>query len=171
MNRCRGQAEQSRLANNQLTWLWLSALVLALDLVTKFLAQQWLEPFQPNEVLPFFNFTLVFNRGAAFSFLGDASGWQRWFFVAMGLVAVIYIVSWLRRLSAGENWTAAALALILGGAVGNLLERLWLGQVTDFLDVYYRDWHWPTFNIADSAISIGVSLFIIDRLLFSRRLH
>ncbi len=159
----------SRLTNNQLTWLWLSGLVLALDLVTKYLAQQWLEPFQPNEILPFFNFTLVFNRGAAFSFLGDASGWQRWFFIAIGLVAVIVIVFWLRRLSAGEKWTAAALALILGGAVGNLVERVWQGQVTDFLDLYYRDWHWPTFNIADSAISIGVGLYIIDRLLLSRR--
>lgn len=161
----------SRFSNNQLTWLWLSALVLALDLVTKYLAQQWLNPFQPNEVLPFFNLTLVFNRGAAFSFLGDASGWQRWFFIAIGFVAVIVIVSWLRRLSAGEKWTAAALALILGGAVGNLVERLWKGQVTDFLDLYYRNWHWPTFNIADSAISIGVGLYLIDRLLCSRRLR
>ncbi|MEE8342419.1 MAG: signal peptidase II [Gammaproteobacteria bacterium] len=159
----------SRLANNQLTWLWLSGLVLALDLVTKYLAQQWLEPFQPNEVLPFFNFTLVFNRGAAFSFLGDASGWQRWFFIGIGLVAVIVIVFWLRRLSAGEKCTAAALALILGGAVGNLVERLWQGQVTDFLDLYYRDWHWPTFNIADSAISVGIVLFLLDGVLRTRK--
>ncbi len=159
----------SRLANKQLSWVWLSGLILALDLVTKYLAQQWLEPYQTNEVLPFFNFTLAFNRGAAFSLLGDASGWQRWFFIAIGLVAVIVIVGWLRRLSAGEKWTAVALALILGGAMGNLVERIWQGQVTDFLDLYYRDWHWPTFNIADSAISVGVGLYLIDRLLLSRR--
>ena len=147
-----------------LRWLWLSGFVLMLDLVSKFMAQQMLEPFRPYGLLPFFNLTLVFNRGAAFSFLSDAAGWQRWFFIGLGLVAVVVIVIWLRVLTTRDKWTAAALALVLGGAVGNLLDRIWQGQVTDFLDVYYRDWHWPTFNIADSAISIGVGIFIIDNL-------
>jgi len=154
---------------NSSHWLWLAGIILALDLITKYLAQLWLEPYQPLEVLPFFNLTLVFNRGAAFSFLSDASGWQRWLFVGLGLVASVVIIFWLRRLPRQEKWTAVALVLVLGGALGNLVERLWQGHVTDFLDVYYRGWHWPAFNVADSAISIGVVLLLMDGLLSSRR--
>ena len=148
------EQKQSNLKN----WLWISLLVIILDQLTKLLADNMLGYHQPVAVMPMFNLTLMYNTGAAFSFLSDAGGWQRWFFIGLGLIAVVVIVVWLWRLTSRDNWTAAALALVLGGAVGNLVDRIWQGQVTDFLDVYYRDWHWPTFNIADSAISIGVSI-------------
>ena len=147
-----------------LKWLWLSALVVALDQASKWLAEQRLDYGVPVPVLPSFNLTLLYNRGAAFSFLAEADGWQRWFFTAVALVAVVAILAWLRRLDAGRRWTAAGLALILGGALGNLVDRILLGHVVDFIQVYYGSFYWPAFNIADSAISVGAAMLIWESL-------
>ena len=144
-----------------LHWLWLSLVVLAVDLWTKSLAENALQLYQRIEVLPFFNFTLAYNSGAAFSFLADAGGWQRWFFTAIALVASVVIVGWLLKLR-GERMVAIALALILGGALGNLWDRVMLGHVVDFLDFHWAGYHFPAFNIADSAITVGAVLLIID---------
>lgn len=145
-----------------LKWLWLSVLVIVLDQLTKYIASTSLEMYKPVAVMPMFNWTLMHNTGAAFSFLHDAGGWQRWFFTIIALVVSVVIVSWIRKLARHEKWQAIALALILGGAIGNVIDRIHLGYVIDFIDVYYQQWHWPAFNIADSAIFLGVAMFIID---------
>lgn len=147
-----------------LRWLWLSAVVIALDQATKSLAAATLVLYQPRPVAPFLNLTLMHNTGAAFSFLSDAAGWQRWFFVAVALGISAVIAVWLHRLRAGQLWLAAALALILGGALGNVWDRITLGYVVDFIDVYYHRWHWPAFNLADSAISVGAVMLVLDGL-------
>lgn len=145
-------------------WLALAMLVVVFDQLTKSLADSLLAYGEPLVVLPSFNLTLLYNRGAAFSFLSDASGWQRWFFVVVSATASVLLTLWLRHLKPGQVLLAAALALVLGGAVGNLIDRLWLGHVIDFIQVYYRDYYWPAFNIADSAISVGAVLLIWDSL-------
>ncbi len=145
-------------------WIWLSVLVVVLDQATKYLAETLLVMHQPVSVLPGFNLMLTYNTGAAFSFLADAGGWQRWFFLGLGSAVSVGLTIWLTRLKPGERWLAAALALILGGAVGNLIDRLWLGQVIDFIQLYYDRWYWPAFNIADSAITLGAVLLIVDSL-------
>jgi len=152
-----------------LKWLWLSVVVVVLDQATKYLASSELQFAVPVPVLPFFNFTLLHNTGAAFSFLSDASGWQRWFFVGTALVVSLVIVVWLRRMGKHEVWIAVALSLILGGAVGNLIDRINFGYVVDFVDLYYGQWHWPAFNVADSAITVGAAILVIDGLLGLRR--
>lgn len=147
-------------ARSALHWLWLSLLVIILDQASK----QWAELVLSRgqiEVLSWFNFTLAYNRGAAFSFLADAGGWQRYFFLGIGLVAVIIIVAWLRKLRADATQNAAGLALILGGAIGNLYDRALYGHVIDFIDWHYAGWHWPAFNLADSAIMIGAVLVVL----------
>ena len=145
-------------------WLWLSVLVIALDQATKFLAETLLVMHEPAPVLPGFNLMLTYNTGAAFSFLAHAGGWQRWFFLGLGATVSIGLIVWLGRLKPGEKWLAAALALILGGAVGNLIDRAWLGQVIDFIQLYYDRWYWPAFNIADSAITVGAVLLVLESL-------
>ena len=152
-----------------LRWLWLAALVVLLDQISKQLAEQSLTLHQPVAVMPSLNFTLMYNQGAAFSFLSDAGGWQRWLFSALAGGISIAIVWWLKGMERGEKVLAAALALVLGGALGNLLDRLLYGHVVDFLDVYYADWHWPAFNIADSAITVGAVLMVLDSLFGQRR--
>lgn len=152
-------------------WLGLSVVVIVLDQLTKQLAEAKLVYAQPLEVLPSFNLTLLYNRGAAFSFLSDAGGWQRWFFVTISLVASIALVVWLRKLEPAQTRLAAALALVLGGAVGNLIDRLWLGHVVDFIQLYYGSFYWPAFNIADSAITIGAVLLIADALFTPKEHH
>ena len=145
-----------------LKWLWLSFVVLVLDQVTKLAVAANMQLYQSIQVLPFFNLTYVHNTGAAFSFLSEAGGWQRWFFAVLAFVISVVITVWLVRLKRHETLLAVSLALVLGGAVGNLIDRLAYGYVIDFLDVYYQDWHWPAFNIADSAITIGVALMIAE---------
>ena len=145
-----------------LKWTWLAVVVVILDQLTKYIASTSLEMYQPVAVMPMFNWTLMHNTGAAFSFLADAGGWQRWFFAIIALVISVVIIAWIQRLKQDEKWQAIALALILGGAIGNVIDRIWLGYVVDFIDVYYKQWHWPAFNIADSAIFIGVVMIIID---------
>ena len=144
-------------------------MVLLLDQVTKLLVDAKLAMHQPLPLMPMFSLTKVYNPGAAFSFLGDAGGWQRWFFIALSLGVSLFLFFWLRRLGPRDGRIALALALILGGAIGNLIDRLVYGYVIDFLDVYYGDWHWPTFNIADSAIFIGACLLILDALMGQKK--
>lgn len=150
--------------NNALPWLWLSGLVIALDFLTKRWAETALNYNDPVAVMPFFNFTLLHNTGAAFSFLAQSGGWQRWLFTVLALLVSMVLVIWLYRLPRCYSWLGSALGLILGGAIGNLADRVRLGYVVDFIDIYYRHWHWPAFNLADSAISIGAVMLIIDAL-------
>lgn len=143
-----------------LAWLLLSTVVIALDHITKFVATSSLDYGIPVPVFSGFNFTLVHNMGAAFSFLSDAGGWQRWFFTVLAIGVSVWLVLWLRRLNARMWVECAALSLILGGAIGNVIDRVRFGYVVDFIDVYYGTWHWPAFNIADSAITAGAVLLI-----------
>ena len=143
-------------------WLWVSVVVVILDQCTKLLADAMLSMHQSVVLLPFLALRKAYNYGAAFSFLGDASGWQRWFFIVLALVVMGILVAWLRRLPAGNTGARVALVLILGGAAGNVIDRLMYGYVIDFIDVFYGSWHWPTFNIADSAISVGAFLLLLD---------
>ena len=145
-------------------WLGLSLVVIVLDQASKLAASALLRLHEPLALLPFLNLTLMHNEGAAFSFLSGAGGWQRWFFTVLAVLVSLVILWWLLRLPRRETLMAAGLALILGGALGNVLDRLRLGYVVDFIDVYYERWHWPAFNIADSAITVGAILLIVDSL-------
>jgi signal peptidase II len=141
-------------------WLWLSVAVIVLDQVTKHLIVAVLHPGESIVVLPVLALVLAFNRGAAFSFLAGADGWQRWLFALVAIAACGFMAWLLRR--GGSRWLCAGLALVIGGALGNLWDRLWLGHVVDFVLVHYRGWSFPAFNVADSAISIGAALLIFD---------
>lgn len=147
---------------NALTWLSLSAVVIAFDQLSKWWALHSLQPAgMPHEVIPgLLNWTLAFNRGAAFSFLADGAGWQRWFFVVLAVVISAVLVAWLARTPRRDWRTALPLAFIIGGAVGNLIDRLHAAQVTDFIQVYFRQWSYPVFNLADSAITVGAVMLI-----------
>jgi len=151
-------------SSGALKWLWLSALIVVLDLGTKAIASHYLLLHQPVAVFPGFNWTLMHNSGAAFSFLSEASGWQRWFFSGIAIAASAGITLWLKRLQSNQIWLATGLALILGGALGNVWDRLTLGYVVDFIQVYYDQWAWPAFNVADSAITVGAVILVIDSL-------
>jgi signal peptidase II len=144
-------------------WLGVSLAVIVFDHLTKFWVSATLDYQQAIPVLPFFSLVRVHNTGAAFSFLADAGGWQRWFFIAVGLVATVIILRLLRR-HADQPRMALALALLLGGALGNVIDRVLLGHVVDFLYFHYRGFAWPAFNVADSAISVGAALLIWDSL-------
>lgn len=145
-----------------LKWLNLSALVIVLDQLTKWLVSSSLSLYETIPVMPFFNLTLAHNTGAAFSFLAAAGGWQRWFFILLAFVVSVILFIWLKRLSSSARLEAASIALILGGAIGNVIDRFIHGYVIDFIDVYYQNYHWPAFNIADSAICVGAVLLILD---------
>ncbi|MFM8546387.1 MAG: signal peptidase II [Betaproteobacteria bacterium] len=150
-------------------WLVIALIIVLLDQVTKQAALLALLPAERMPVIGgFFDLTLVFNRGAAFSILASAGGWQRWFFVAIGSAATVFIVIMLWR-HGSQRLFALALCLILGGAIGNVIDRVYRGEVVDFLLFYWRSWHVPAFNVADSAITIGAALLIIDELLRVRR--
>ncbi|MFD2192177.1 signal peptidase II [Pistricoccus aurantiacus] len=152
-----------------LRWLWLSALVILLDLGTKALAVSWLDYARPVEVLPVFDLTLLHNTGAAFSFLADHGGWQRWLFAAIAVGASIGLTVWLTRLKARETMLAASLAAIIGGALGNLFDRLVHGYVIDFLSFHWQGYYFPAFNLADTAITLGAIGLIIESLRDARR--
>jgi len=156
--------------NRTRAWRWylLAAAVFLLDHLTKWIASNALVYGQPVPVLPVFDFTLVHNHGAAFSFLSDAGGWQRWFFAAIAAGVSGWIVLWIRSLPPGKAWLATGLALILGGALGNLGDRLVLGYVVDFLSVHWGPHYFPAFNLADSAITVGAGMMIIDTLFLDR---
>jgi len=147
-----------------LKWLWLSVILIILDQVSKQIASNVLEMHQPVAVMPMFNWTLMHNPGAAFSFLSDAGGWQRWFFTIIAIVISAVLVVWTSQLKKNEKWQAIAFALVLSGALGNAIDRIMYGYVIDFIDVYYNESlpHWPAFNIADSAIFVGVVILLID---------
>ena len=142
-------------------WLIRAIIVIVLDQWTKALASQHLVLFEPVAIIPFFNLTLMHNIGAAFSLLEQAGGWQRWFFVGIAIIASIAILIWLYKLPTRKG-AVTGLCLILGGALANLWDRITLGYVVDFLDFYWGNYHWPAFNVADSAIVIGVFLLIVD---------
>lgn len=149
------------LPKNQLRWLILSIVVIVVDLITKYITTHLLTYAQPLEVLPFFNLTLLHNHGAAFSFLSNSETmWQTIIFSVIAIAVSIAIIIWLYRLPNNKNLYACALSLILGGALGNLYDRLIHGYVVDFLDFHIGNHHWPAFNIADSAICIGAALII-----------
>jgi|TARA_B100001996_G_scaffold356226_1_gene319417 signal peptidase II len=151
-------------------WLTFSLAIVILDQITKFLAVQFLVLHEPTYIYNGLNFTLMYNTGAAFSFLSDAGGWQRWFFIGVSCLVSIIIVVWMyNTLTKIKNQCLLfALSFILGGAIGNLWDRLTLGYVVDFIEVYYENLYWPAFNIADSSITIGAILMILDTLLIDR---
>jgi len=149
-------------------WLMLAVAIIVLDQLTKMAVRETLSVHEVVPIAPFLNLTLVHNTGAAFSFLNDAGGWQRWLFIGLAFAVSAGIVVWLLRHGDERSWYTLALTLVLGGAVGNLCDRLTLGYVIDFIDVYYQDWHWPAFNVADSAITIGATLLLVDALKPSR---
>ena len=147
-------------------WLWLSIVVVALDQWTKYLITDHLDEFEQVILLPVLELMRLHNEGAAFSFLSGASGWQRWLFTALALAVSAAILVWLRRLPArGRGLIAAGLCLVLGGALGNVIDRVLWGHVIDFIRVHYEDWYFPAFNVADSAITIGAGLLILDNLI------
>jgi signal peptidase II len=146
-------------------WLWLGVAVIVLDQWTKSLIVERFDEFGGVVLLPVLEIMRLHNEGAAFSFLSAAGGWQRWVFVGLGVVVSAGILVWLRRLPNGQSLLAAGLSLILGGALGNVIDRVLLGHVIDFIRVHYEDHYFPAFNIADSAISIGAALIILDNLL------
>ncbi len=148
----------------KLVWLWLSVLVVVLDQASKYWFEHNLTLYEQIVVIPdLFSWTLAYNRGAAFSFLADQDGWQRWFFALIALVASVVLVVWLKRLKSHERLLAVGLALVLGGALGNLYDRVMLGHVVDFILVHWQDrWFFPAFNLADSAITVGAGILILD---------
>ncbi len=148
----------------QSAWLLIAAVVVALDLWTKSLAIQMLQYGRPVEILPVLDFTLLHNRGAAFSFLSSAGGWQRWVFTVIALAVSIVLVVWTLQLKPHERWLSVTLPLILGGALGNLYDRLTLGYVVDFVHFHWQGRYFPAFNIADAAITAGAIMMIIDAL-------
>lgn len=145
-----------------LKWLWISALVILLDQASKLTVDANMHLYESIPLMAYFNLTYAHNTGAAFSFLAQAGGWQRWLFAGLAVVMSGVIGAWLMRLKSHETLMAWALSLILGGAIGNLIDRVLYGYVIDFLDVYYQDRHWPAFNVADSAICVGVGLMLLE---------
>lgn len=174
-----------RLKTSGLVYGWIAVLIIVLDQWTKALASANLELHDPQAVMSFFNLTLSHNEGAAFSFLSQAGGWQRWFFTGLALGVSVLLLIWMARLERSARWEAVAISLILGGALGNVIDRVTLGYVVDFVDVYYpvagpgcfpgfsfwamdQACHWPAFNIADAGISVGAVMMVIDALFFKR---
>jgi len=139
----------------------IAVLVIVLDQITKWMATANLSYNSPVQMMPSFNFRLLHNHGAAFSFLSDAGGWQRWFFTIIASVISCVLVVWIYRLKPHERLLGLALSLVLGGAVGNLIDRVRFGYVVDFLDFFYKHHHWPAFNVADAAICVGTVLLLI----------
>ncbi|WP_325893811.1 signal peptidase II [Grimontia sp. NTOU-MAR1] len=154
-----------------LRWLWLALLVFVLDIGSKLLVMNTMGYGWSNriEVLPFFNLLYVHNYGAAFSFLSDAGGWQRWFFAAIALGVSGMLVYWMRQTPATNRILNVAYALVIGGAIGNLFDRLVHGYVVDFLDFFIGNNHWPAFNLADTAIVIGAALIVLESIIASKK--
>ena len=163
-------AALKRSPGSLLPWLGLALLLLIADQFTKVLILGYYRLGDATQLTSFFNIVRVHNTGAAFSFLASASGWQRWFFTGIGIAAAIFIV-WMLKSHAGQKLFSFAMACILGGAVGNVIDRTLHGYVIDFLDFHYRSWHFPAFNVADSAITIGAVCLILDELRRVRRGH
>lgn len=164
-------SEENRSRLGMLPWSVLSIVLFALDQWTKWLAETYLIYSTPKPVVPSFNLTLVYNEGAAFSFLSDQGGWQRWFFSIVSIFISGLLIVWLYRLKNNERWLAIALALLLGGALGNLYDRLLLGHVVDFISLYYEQYYFAVFNIADMAITTGGIMIAVDLVREIRREH
>lgn len=162
-------ASHSSAAGDCLRWLWLSLAVVIIDLVSKYYAVDMLVYGIANPVWPMFDITLLYNPGAAFSFLADAGGWQRWFFAVVALGVSGMLVVWLKRTAREQWWLGLGLSLILGGALGNLYDRVVHGYVVDFISLHYQDYYFPAFNLADSAITAGAVLLIIDMLFLEQK--
>ncbi len=143
-------------------WLALAGLIVILDYWTKHLASQNLELYRPVPITGWLNLTLAHNEGAAFSLLADAGGWQRWFFIIITVLISLVLLVWLWRQPPDSRLLPTSLTLVLGGALGNLVDRIQQGYVVDFVDVHVAGWHWPAFNLADSAITVGVILLLIE---------
>jgi signal peptidase II len=154
--------------SSAIKWVWLSIVIVVLDQLSKYYITQHFELYQSLQIIPGIKLTYVQNTGAAFSILSDAAGWQRWLFISLSSGVSIMLLFWLKKHPSTGIWLAITLALILGGAVGNLIDRVVFGYVIDFIDIYYNAWHWPAFNVADSAISIGVGMLIIDSFWFDQ---
>lgn len=152
------------LKQSGIRWLWLAFIIFIADISIKFFVMDNMGYGWANriEVLPFFNFLYVHNYGAAFSFLSDQSGWQRWFFTAIALLITALLTYWMSKLSVKDKWNNIAYSLIIGGALGNVFDRIVHGFVIDYLDVYWGTYHWPAFNLADSAICIGAAMIVLD---------
>ena len=147
----------------RLSWLWVSVLVLIIDQASKYYFENALELYQQIVVIPnYFSWMLAYNTGAAFSFLADSGGWQRWLFALIAVVVSTVLVIWLKRLGRDDTWLAIALALVLGGALGNLYDRIVLGHVIDFIFVHWHEHGFPAFNVADSAICVGAVMLALD---------
>jgi len=155
-------AAKPSLAQSGLRWLWLALIMLVLDQASKLYVVANFSLYESIAVMPMFNLTYVRNEGAAFSFLSDAGGWQRWFFTAIALTISGVLLYWMRGLHASQKLMSIAYSLVLSGAIGNLIDRVSYGYVVDFLDVYYDSYRWPAFNIADAAICIGAFLIVYD---------
>lgn len=143
-------------------WYLLALAIVIFDQISKYVVQANFELYERLPLMPMLDFTLVYNEGAAWSFLSNAGGWQRWLFTAISSVVSVVLVIWLARVARQERMLCFSLAAILGGAIGNLIDRILLGKVVDFVLVYYRDWHFPAFNLADSAITIGAIAMLLD---------
>ena len=143
-------------------WLMLSVIILVLDQITKFYAVQSLTLYEQKYIYDGVNLTLMHNTGAAFSFLSDAGGWQRWFFVTVGIVISTLIMTTLLRQGTGNGFFKLGLTLILGGAIGNIIDRVSQGYVIDFVDLHWQAWHWPAFNVADAGITMGALIILLD---------
>ncbi|MDH3841092.1 MAG: signal peptidase II [Chromatiales bacterium] len=151
-------------------WLWLSLIVIVADQASKWWIRTRFDLYDRIEIVPWLDITRLHNTGAAFSFLSDAGGWQRWMFIGLALAVTLFIMIWLRRLPrTGQTLLAIALSLIVGGALGNVIDRAMLGHVVDFISVHRGTWYFPAFNVADSAISVGAALLILEALLDGRR--
>jgi signal peptidase II len=145
-----------------LYFLWLSLLVIGADQITKLWVLATFHEYEVLVIWPVFNLTLVYNEGAAFSFLANAGGWQKYFFIILAVVLSIVMTVWLKRLQAHEKLTAWGLSLVIGGAIGNLIDRVAYGKVVDFLQWHWQEYYWPSFNVADAAITLGVVLLLWD---------
>jgi signal peptidase II len=151
-------------ASSLAPWLLLATVVMLLDQLSKIAVEKRFHFAERLNIIPnFFDLTLVYNKGAAFSFLASAGGWQRWFFIGLGSVAAIFLIYLLLK-HASQRLFCFGVAMILGGAIGNVIDRVWRGQVVDFLLLYYQNFFWPAFNVADSAITLGAACLILDEL-------
>lgn len=146
----------------KIVYFSIAIITIVIDQITKWIASNNLAMHDPVPVMPSFNFTLMHNYGAAFSFLSDAGGWQRWFFTIVAAVISVVLVVWIVRLKAHEKWLGIGLSLVLGGAIGNLIDRVSYGYVVDFIQWYYDRFYWPAFNIADSAIFVGTGILLLS---------
>jgi signal peptidase II len=161
--------KSANMLNYPLKFLWISALIIVFDQITKYWAVTQLPFHQAVYVMPYVEWYLTYNPGAAFSFLADAGGWQRWFFTVTTIIISIVIFFWIKKLEPNEKMTAISLSLILGGAIGNLIDRIYLGHVVDYVQVWLGSYPWPAFNVADAAISVGAVLLILTSFTESKK--